>query len=73
VGDGGEEDGIGSGVTYLDVHPTLQLEDRAAGGTLFSPAPSLFDGDNSTEVGVGGVDGGSGGCKCGWQNWVVVS
>lgn len=55
---------------YVDVHPTIQLENRAAGGTLIGQAPSLFGGGNVMD---GGVDGGSGGCKCGWMNWVAVS
>lgn len=55
---------------YVDTHPTIQLENRASGGTLIGQAPSFFGGGNVTD---GGVDGGSGGCKCGWTNWVAVS
>lgn len=56
--------------TYVDAHPTIQLEDRESGGTLISPAPSVF---NNRTVVDGGVDGGSGGCKCGWENFVAVA
>ena len=49
----------------------LQLEDRAFGGQLVNPALGPFGDVNVTmrQGGPGGIDGGSGGCTCKWQNW----
>ena len=49
----------------------LQLEDREFGGTLVNPARGPW---KDVEVkkddgGPGGIDGGSGGCGCRWQNF----
>ena len=49
----------------------VALEDRAFKGTLVNPAQGPFA---SVKVdlkdgGPGGIDGGSGGCRCAWQNW----
>ncbi|KAL8689756.1 MAG: hypothetical protein Q9218_004642 [Villophora microphyllina] len=49
----------------------IQLEDRAFGGTLVNPAQGPFgevkvSGDDG---GPGGIDGGSGGCGCKWENF----
>lgn len=49
----------------------LQIEDRSVGGQLVNPALGPFGNVNVTfaEGGPGGVDGGSGGCGCVWENW----
>ncbi|KAL8869137.1 MAG: hypothetical protein Q9174_004494, partial [Haloplaca sp. 1 TL-2023] len=49
----------------------IQLEDRASGGSLVNPAQGPFSevkisGDDG---GPGGIDGGSGGCGCRWENF----
>lgn len=51
------------------------LENRAFGGLLVNPASVPGGGDttisrrhNAMQV-YGGVDGGTGGCLCQWQNW----
>lgn len=48
-----------------------QLEDRGVGGQLVNPALGPFGGVNVTTAqgGPGGIDGGSGGCLCKWQNF----
>ncbi|KAI9694420.1 MAG: hypothetical protein M1822_000036 [Bathelium mastoideum] len=55
---------------------TWQWEDRGAGGTLVNPAVVPGNGTSnvvqkrSADGGqYGGVDGGSGGCGCAWQNF----
>ncbi|ETN37234.1 uncharacterized protein HMPREF1541_08224 [Cyphellophora europaea CBS 101466] len=50
------------------------LEARGAGGSLVNAAPGLFlsQGDSVSadfDQGAGGIDGGTSGCKCAWQNW----
>lgn len=49
----------------------IQLEDRAFGGTLINPAQGPFGKVNVTgdDGGPGGIDGGSGGCGCTWENF----
>ncbi|KAL6720781.1 hypothetical protein ACLMJK_002706 [Lecanora helva] len=49
----------------------FQLEDRGVGGQLVNPALGPFGDVNVTrkEGGPGGIDGGSGGCGCKWQNF----
>ncbi|MCJ1337557.1 hypothetical protein MMC09_002839 [Bachmanniomyces sp. S44760] len=49
----------------------IQLENRAVGGVLVNPALGAFGNVNVSlsDGGPGGIDGGSGGCKCLWQNW----
>ncbi|KAB8356558.1 hypothetical protein FH972_024140 [Carpinus fangiana] len=42
-------------------------ENRAVGGTLLSPANGPFSG--AVWDGAQGIDGGTGGCACGWENW----
>lgn len=50
------------------------LEFRSEGGSIVNPAPSIFlsgedgAGDEFSQE-AGGIDGGTGGCKCAWQNW----
>ena len=49
----------------------IQLEDRGYRGTPVNPASGPF-GTNKVSLadgGPGGIDGGSGGCSCKWQNW----
>ena len=49
----------------------IQLENRAYKGTLVNPASGPFASNqvSLTDGGPGGIDGGSGGCACRWQNW----
>ena len=49
----------------------FQVEDRGMGGQLVNPALGPFGDVNvsTAQGGPGGVDGGSGGCACRWQNW----
>ncbi|KAH8820408.1 hypothetical protein F5884DRAFT_47515 [Xylogone sp. PMI_703] len=49
---------------------TFRLENRAAGGSLINPAPSLFT--NTSDPSLGGFDGGDGGCTCQWSNFIPV-
>lgn len=52
---------------------TIVAELRSAGGTLINPAPGLVNttdsGDDGFDQDAGGIDGGTGGCECSWQNW----
>ncbi|SLM37686.1 hypothetical protein LPUS_07610 [Lasallia pustulata] len=53
---------------------SLHLEDRGFGGELVNAADGPFGnvtvtGDGGTAGWQGGIDGGSGGCSCRWQNW----
>ncbi|EPE31524.1 hypothetical protein GLAREA_12280 [Glarea lozoyensis ATCC 20868] len=45
----------------------IMQEERAFGGVVFNPAATLFG--NGTDDGSGGIDGGSAGCKCKWDNF----
>lgn len=49
----------------------FQLEARDFGGKAVNPAQGPYGNVNVTlaDGGPGGIDGGSGGCKCRWQNW----
>jgi hypothetical protein len=49
---------------------TVQQENRGFGGGIINQAPSLFV--NNSDPSLGGYDGGSGGCKCQWQNWMSI-
>ncbi|KAI9052721.1 hypothetical protein LZ554_002997 [Drepanopeziza brunnea f. sp. 'monogermtubi'] len=49
----------------------LNGENRAFGGQAFNPAPSLF-GDDESLPGLGGFDGGTGGCSCAWSNFMSL-
>lgn len=47
---------------------------RNVGGQLINPAPPLVNGSvdagtRSFDPQAGGIDGGTGGCECLWQNW----
>lgn len=44
-------------------------EDRSFGGTLINGVPSLVDNATGFNRTAGGIDGGTGGCSCEWQNW----
>ena len=50
----------------------VQLEARGTGGKLVNPALGPFGNVNvsTAQGGPGGIDGGTGGCKCLWQNWM---
>ena len=52
---------------------TIVGEFRSAEGTIINPAPALVNGtvsgDDSFDQEAGGIDGGTGGCECVWQNW----
>ncbi|KIW92428.1 uncharacterized protein Z519_07412 [Cladophialophora bantiana CBS 173.52] len=52
---------------------TIVPESRSVGGTLINAAPSLVNGTVGDDTGfnqeAGGIDGGTGGCECVWQNW----
>ncbi|KPI45260.1 uncharacterized protein AB675_2695 [Cyphellophora attinorum] len=54
------------------------LEQRGAGGTLINSAPGIVQnadgsfsggGSDGFDEDDGGIDGGTGGCGCRWQNW----
>jgi hypothetical protein len=48
-------------------------EDRTFNGTIFNPSTGPFQNSQpkvtTAEGGPGGIDGGTGGCGCAWQNW----
>lgn len=45
-------------------------ENRAFGGQIINPAPSVFA--NTSDPSLGGFDGGTGGCSCSWSNFQEV-
>ena len=49
----------------------IHLENRTFGGVLVNPAQGLFKQVNVSvaDGGPGGIDGGSGGCQCKWNNF----
>lgn len=55
----------------VDNEKVFQPENRSFGGTLVNPAEGPFMNVNvSTAMGgPGGIDGGTGGCSCLWQNF----
>ncbi|KAJ4507109.1 hypothetical protein HRR83_008280 [Exophiala dermatitidis] len=60
-------------VIQTDVR-SIVPEARGLGGTLINPAPPLVNGTVGAEEAdfdpnAGGIDGGTGGCECIWQNW----
>ncbi|KAK5044541.1 hypothetical protein LTR84_010665 [Exophiala bonariae] len=58
-------------VIQVDVK-TLIPEARGVGGVLINAAPRLVNGtglDTGFDQTAGGIDGGTGGCNCIWQNW----
>lgn len=44
-------------------------ENRAFGGNLINASPSLSGNSSGFNSTAGGIDGGTGGCSCTWQNW----
>lgn len=61
--------------TIVASQKAYHIEDRAFGGVLVNAADGPFGnvtvtGSGGTAGWRGGVDGGSGGCRCRWQNWV---
>ena len=42
---------------------------RSFGGQSINPAPAVLDDQNDFNKTAGGIDGGTGGCFCNWQNW----
>lgn len=61
--------GMESGNHYNLTESKLVAEDRGYGGTIINP--SLRYENNIT--GFGGIDGGTGGCKCEWVNWASTN
>ncbi|KAJ5081209.1 hypothetical protein N7456_013447 [Penicillium angulare] len=57
--------GIEENGHYNFTESRLQLESLGAGGTLIN--------EYGDEAGYGGIDGGTGGCKCSWINWISTS
>jgi hypothetical protein len=59
-------------VLQTDVKGVI-AEFRATEGTIINPAPALVNGtvgdNDSFDQQAGGIDGGTGGCECVWQNW----
>ncbi|KAK5106936.1 hypothetical protein LTS08_001059, partial [Lithohypha guttulata] len=47
----------------------LSGELRSVGGQLVNAAPTLSGDNSSFNTTAGGIDGGTGGCNCNWQNW----
>lgn len=61
--------------TIIAREKAYHIEDRAFGGVLVNAADGPFGnvtvtGNGGTAGWRGGIDGGSGGCRCRWQNWV---
>ncbi|KAI4088789.1 MAG: hypothetical protein LQ344_005842 [Seirophora lacunosa] len=56
----------------VDDEKQIQLEDRGFGGTLVNAADGPFGSAkvSGDDGGPGGVDGGSGGCGCRWENFI---
>ncbi|PGH05903.1 hypothetical protein GX51_02684 [Blastomyces parvus] len=55
---------------YIVSSKQLQVEDRGFGGQLVKPGTLLGGGSGSSSS--GGFDGGNGGCRCEWRNWLAV-
>lgn len=56
----------------IDDEKQIQLEDRGIGGTLENGADGPFGSVEASgdDGGPGGIDGGSGGCGCRWENFI---
>jgi hypothetical protein len=53
-------------------NPQFQGEDRAFNGSIINPSTGPFKTPPAVSIaagGPGGIDGGTGGCFCKWQNW----
>ncbi|KAL2365222.1 hypothetical protein RJZ56_001840 [Blastomyces dermatitidis] len=55
---------------YIVSSKKLQVEDRGFGGQLVRPGTLLGGGSGGSSF--GGFDGGNGGCRCEWRNWLTV-
>ncbi|OJD10729.1 hypothetical protein AJ78_08339 [Emergomyces pasteurianus Ep9510] len=53
---------------YIMDSKRVQIEDRGFGGHLVNPG--LLLGSNNSSA--GGFDGGEGGCRCEWRNWLTT-
>ncbi|KAH9902158.1 hypothetical protein F4778DRAFT_111296 [Xylariomycetidae sp. FL2044] len=53
------------GAVNTTASPTLIIADRGAGGTLINPIDDV-------DPALGGIEGGTGGCKCEWVNFKGV-
>ncbi|RDW74584.1 uncharacterized protein DSM5745_07246 [Aspergillus mulundensis] len=74
--------GLVDGARYNASAVKLQMENRAWNGAIVNRAPGIFnmgsansttdddDGDKGKDKDYGGYDGGVGGCRCQWVNWV---
>ena len=64
--------GMDASEKIISSEKKVQLEARGVGGKLANPALGPFGDVNVTTAqgGPGGIDGGSGGCRCLWQNWM---
>ena len=47
------------------------VENKGVDGSIINPSPGLVEinGDDDFDPNAGGIDGGTGGCGCAWQNW----
>ena len=47
------------------------VENKGVDGSIVNPSPGLVEinGDDDFNPNAGGIDGGTGGCGCAWQNW----
>ena len=62
--------GLDDGEHFNSTEKRYQEEDRGVGGQLVNPALAFADVNVTTaQGGPGGIDGGSGGCACRWQNF----
>ena len=63
--------GMDGGEHIIAEEKKFVLEDRSFGGVLVNPAQGVFGNVNVTfaQGGLGGIDGGTGGCSCQWRNW----
>lgn len=63
--------GIDDEARPISSQKKIQVETRSFGGTLVNPTLGPFGNVNVTlaDGGPGGIDGGSGGCECQWQNF----
>ena len=65
--------GVDGSQHIISDQKTLVPEDRSSGGVAINPAPPLIStpGEgNGFDPNAGGIDGGTGGCACSWQNWI---
>ncbi|TQB70147.1 hypothetical protein MPDQ_000925 [Monascus purpureus] len=67
--------GVDSDQHINSTEKKIQIENRGFGGYLINQAPGIFNLSTTATADTfwGGVDGGTGGCKCQWTNWVSTS